>query len=96
MQSTKEINSLELPTMTAPAGHQIVIRDLNSIDELSQLREVEKQVWGMADNDTLPLTLAIASKAAGNIFSTIDLCGKHSSAFRIASPSVRERIVVHW
>jgi predicted GNAT superfamily acetyltransferase len=68
MQSTKEINSRELPTMTAPAGHQIVIRDLNSIDELSQLREVEKQVWGMADNDTLPLTLAIASKAAGNIF----------------------------
>jgi predicted GNAT superfamily acetyltransferase len=68
MQSTKEINSRELPTMTARARQQIVIRDLNSIDELLQLREVEKEVWGMADNDTLPLTLAIACKAAGNIF----------------------------
>jgi predicted GNAT superfamily acetyltransferase len=54
--------------MTAQAGQQIVIRDLTSIDELSQLKEVEKEVWGMADNDTLPLTLAIASQAVGNIF----------------------------
>jgi predicted GNAT superfamily acetyltransferase len=29
---------------------------------------VEKEVWGMDENDTLPLTLAIACKAAGNIF----------------------------
>jgi len=67
MQS-KGINSREalmMPSRTAP---QIVIRDLNSIDELSQLKEVEKEVWGMAESDTLPLTLAIASKAAGNIF----------------------------
>ncbi len=47
---------------------QIIIRDLKSIDDLSQLKAVEKEVWGMADNDTLPLTLAIACKAAGNIF----------------------------
>ena len=46
----------------------ITIRDLTSIDDLSQLREVEKEVWGLADDDTLPLTLAIACKAAGNIF----------------------------
>jgi predicted GNAT superfamily acetyltransferase len=32
------------------------------------LKAVEKEVWGMADDDTLPLTLAIACKAAGNIF----------------------------
>ena len=47
---------------------QIGIRDLKSIDDLSQLKGVEKQVWGMADEDALPLTLAIACKAAGNIF----------------------------
>lgn len=51
--------------MTAP---QISIRDIRSIDELNQLRTVEKEVWGMADDDAIPLTLAIACKAAGNIF----------------------------
>jgi predicted GNAT superfamily acetyltransferase len=51
--------------MKAP---QISIRDLRTIDELSQLKAVEKEVWGMADEDSLPLTVAIALKAAGNIF----------------------------
>ncbi len=47
---------------------QISFRDLKNIDDLSQLKAVEKEVWGMVDDDTLPLTLAIALKAAGNIF----------------------------
>ncbi len=46
----------------------LAIRDLKSIDDLSQLKAVEKEVWGMAEEDTVPLTLAIALKAAGNIF----------------------------
>jgi predicted GNAT superfamily acetyltransferase len=50
------------------AAQQIAIRDLKSIDDLSQLKAVEREVWGMADDDTLPLTLAIALKTAGNIF----------------------------
>src|SRR5260370_33260425 len=55
--------------MTSRAAvQQIGIRDLKSIDDLSQLKAVEKEVWGMAEEDTLPLTLAIACKAAGNIF----------------------------
>ncbi|MFZ3265866.1 MAG: hypothetical protein WA172_17800 [Terriglobales bacterium] len=53
--------------MTSPAP-QIAIRDLRTIDELNQLKVVEKEVWGMADDDAMPLTLAIALKAAGNIF----------------------------
>jgi chorismate synthase len=32
------------------------------------MRAVEKEVWGMADDDAMPLTMAIALKAAGNIF----------------------------
>src|SRR6202051_5141312 len=56
------------PTMSGGGTQQIAIRDLESIDDLSQLKAVEKEVWGMADEDTLPLTLAIACKAAGNIF----------------------------
>jgi predicted GNAT superfamily acetyltransferase len=50
------------------AAPQISIRDLKSIDDLTQLKSVEKEVWGMSDDDTVPLTLAIACKAAGNIF----------------------------
>ena len=52
----------------SPSAQLIVIRDLSTIDDLSRLKEVEKEVWGMMDDDTLPLTLAIACKAAGNIF----------------------------
>ena len=51
----------------ASAG-QIAIRDLKSIDDLRQLRAVEKEIWEMTDADAVPLTLAIALKAAGNIF----------------------------
>jgi predicted GNAT superfamily acetyltransferase len=54
--------------MSRNAAQQIVIRDLKSIDDLSQLKAVEKEVWAMADDDALPLTLAIALKTAGNIF----------------------------
>jgi predicted GNAT superfamily acetyltransferase len=54
--------------MSRAGAQQITIRDLKSIDDLSQLKAVEKEVWGMTDDDTLPLTLAIALKAAGNIF----------------------------
>lgn len=54
--------------MSPGAGLQVTIRDLRTIDELAQLKTVEKEVWGMADDDAIPLTLAIALKAAGNIF----------------------------
>src|SRR6202165_5412372 len=63
------MQSRENPAMmTRAAAPQITIRDLKSIDDLSQLKAVEKEVWGMTDEDTLPLTLAIACKAVGNIF----------------------------
>jgi predicted GNAT superfamily acetyltransferase len=52
-------------TVSAP---QLTIRDLKTIEDLHQLRAVEKEVWGMSEEDAIPLTLAIASKAAGNIF----------------------------
>src|ERR1700678_1847341 len=54
--------------MPQSAAQQITIRDLKSIDDLSQLKALEKEVWGMSEDDTLPLTLAIAFIAAGNIF----------------------------
>jgi len=54
--------------MSHAAAPQIAIRDLKSIDDLRQLQAVEREVWGMADEDALPLTLAIALKTAGNVF----------------------------
>jgi predicted GNAT superfamily acetyltransferase len=54
--------------MSKTSAPAITIRDLKSIDDLSQLKAVEKEVWGMAEEDAVPLTLAIALKAAGNIF----------------------------
>jgi predicted GNAT superfamily acetyltransferase len=65
----KELEARQGSAMTSRSGPQpITIRDLTSIDDLSQLKAVEKEVWGMTDEDTLPLTLAIACKAVGNIF----------------------------
>jgi predicted GNAT superfamily acetyltransferase len=46
----------------------ITIRDLASIEDLSKLRDVEKEVWGLAEQDAMPLLLAIAERAAGNLF----------------------------
>ena len=56
---------LARPPATA---QQVAIRDLEGIEDLVQLQQVEKEVWGMADEDAIPLTLAVACKAAGNIF----------------------------
>ena len=69
MPGKKNLEAREGPTMMSRASaQQIVIRDLNSIDDLAKLKAVEKEVWGMADEDALPLTVAIALRAAGNIF----------------------------
>jgi predicted GNAT superfamily acetyltransferase len=54
--------------MSRGSAQPIAIRDLKGLADLSQLRAVEKAVWGMADDDSLPLTLAIALQTAGNIF----------------------------
>ena len=53
--------------MSHSVAQRIGIRDLNSTDDLSQLKAVEKEVWGMTDEDALPLTVAVALKATGNI-----------------------------
>ncbi len=46
----------------------IAIRDLESFDDFQQVEAVEKEVWGLADLDITPLTLAIATKEAGSIW----------------------------
>jgi predicted GNAT superfamily acetyltransferase len=46
----------------------VTIRDLRTSDDLKQAEEVEREVWGLSDLDTMPLTLAIATKEAGSIW----------------------------
>ena len=59
----------EGPKMSVPRTPQpIIIRDLESFDDLCQVKKVEKEVWGMADDDSLPMTMAVACKAAGCVF----------------------------
>lgn len=54
--------------MSRTRAQQITVRDLKTLDDLTELKALEKEVWGMVEEDTVPLTLAIALKAAGNIF----------------------------
>jgi predicted GNAT superfamily acetyltransferase len=46
----------------------ITIRDLQSFEDLKQAAEVEREVWGLSELDTTPMTLAIATKEAGSIW----------------------------
>ena len=46
----------------------VVIRDLESFEDLEQAEALEKEVWGLADRDVMPLTLMIATKAAGSVW----------------------------
>jgi predicted GNAT superfamily acetyltransferase len=45
----------------------ILIRDVESFDDLRRVEALEKEVWDLADIDVTPLTLTIALKAAGSI-----------------------------
>jgi predicted GNAT superfamily acetyltransferase len=46
----------------------IVIRDLQSFEDLKQVEAVEKEVWALSDLDTMPLTLTIATRESGSIW----------------------------
>lgn len=46
----------------------IILRDLATFDDLKQVEAVEREVWELSDLDTTPLTLAIATQAAGSIW----------------------------
>jgi predicted GNAT superfamily acetyltransferase len=46
----------------------ISIRDLESFEDLQKAEALEREVWGLADLDVLPMTMAVATKAAGSIW----------------------------
>jgi predicted GNAT superfamily acetyltransferase len=45
----------------------ITIRDLILIEEVKQVEEVEREVWGISDRDITPLTHLVAAKEAGGV-----------------------------
>jgi chorismate synthase len=54
--------------MNQATPQSVVIRDLTTIADLEQVEALEKEVWGLDDRDTTPLTLMIATKEAGSIW----------------------------
>jgi predicted GNAT superfamily acetyltransferase len=46
----------------------VTIRDLQSIGDLQQVEAVEREVWGLSELDTMPLTFTVASREAGAIW----------------------------
>ena len=45
-----------------------MIRDLRGFRDLQQAEAVEREVWELSDLDTTPLTLAVATQQAGNLW----------------------------
>lgn len=81
-----------MPNSTA---HAITIRDLETIDDLERVLELEKEVWGLADYDVTPLTLAVALKAAGSLYIGA-LDNRQLAGFALAFPSLEHgRIGFH-
>jgi predicted GNAT superfamily acetyltransferase len=47
------------------AASTIVIRDLESVSELRAVETLQKDVWGCADLDVVPLAMLIAGREVG-------------------------------
>jgi predicted GNAT superfamily acetyltransferase len=54
--------------MNQATRQPVIIRDLQSFEDLEQVEAVEREVWGLSDRDVTPLTLVIATKEAGSIW----------------------------
>jgi predicted GNAT superfamily acetyltransferase len=54
--------------MNGAPTKSVTLRDLQSLEDLKQANAVEREVWGLADRDAMPLALMIASKEAGSVW----------------------------
>lgn len=63
------------------------LRDLETLADLEQVLHLEKEVWGLADADVTPITLALALKAAGSLWLGAFDAGK-LVGFALAFPSL--------
>jgi predicted GNAT superfamily acetyltransferase len=70
---------------TSPS--EILIRDLASVRDFESVQRLEKRVWEFEDVDLTPVTLAIATRAAGSIWvGAFD--GEQLAGFAFAMPSL--------
>jgi predicted GNAT superfamily acetyltransferase len=77
------------------AQSAIIIRDLETIAELEPMLRLEKEVWGLADADVTPITLAVALKSAGSMLIGA-FEGPQLVGFALAFPSFeRGRVGFH-
>lgn len=66
---------------------EITIRDLDTVSELQRALQLEKEVWECDDADVVPVTLAVATRAAGAIWlGAFD--GEKMVGFAFALPSL--------
>lgn len=56
-----------MSTMNATTETSIIIRDIVAGAEMRAVEELQKEVWGIADLDVVPLTQLIAAQAAGGV-----------------------------
>jgi predicted GNAT superfamily acetyltransferase len=55
--------------LTKPkSSSSVSIRELESFDDLLKVGPLEREVWSLDTEDVLPLTMIVASKAAGSIW----------------------------
>ena len=73
----------------------ITIRDIDAISEIEQVLRLEQKVWGLADIDVTPLTLAVALRAAGSLL--IGAFGREQLiGFALAFPSFEAgKVAIH-
>ncbi len=79
-----------------PKTHpSISIRELESLDDLLKVGPLEKEVWGLESEDVLPLTMIIATKAAGSLWiGAFD--GDELVGFAFGFPGIEHgRLMIH-
>lgn len=54
--------------MKQATANSVVIRDLESYADLEQAEALEREVWGLADRDVMPMTMIVATKEAGSVW----------------------------
>jgi len=67
-QSASRILDAFNDAMSEAPQKPVTIRDLQSVEDLEQAEEVEREVWGLVDRDVMPLALMIATKEAGSVW----------------------------
>jgi len=73
----------------------VVIRELDTFDDLLKVGPLEQEVWGLASEDVLPLTMIVATKAAGSVWvGAFD--GNELIGFAFGFPGIENgRLMIH-